>query len=117
MYSIYNLTDPRSGRIYYVGCTTWPEQRLRQHICASDECSANTINLELRQAGLQPVMNILATTDDRSEASELERQWIASYDTLVNKNPGGLPEGRELTLEEMRAELAALELESYARTT
>ena len=95
MYSVYSLTDPRDGRIYYVGCTTNPEQRLRMHSGGNSTCTADRINSKLKEEGLQPVMTILASTEDRQQAGDLERHWIANFSTLVNRKPGGLPERRE----------------------
>jgi hypothetical protein len=94
MYFIYGLGDPRHERIYYVGCTAYPYTRWQAHIKGYADCTADTINKELKEAGLQPVMVMLQTTDDRDTASNLERHWITSFSGLVNKQPGGLPESR-----------------------
>lgn len=80
-YYIYELIDPRTDTPRYVGITTTPNRRLRNHIDDSD-----TLNMEKRawirelmEEGLVPDMKIIEHVRTRKEALEREGYWIRHY--------------------------------------
>jgi hypothetical protein len=84
--AIYVLTDPRDNTVRYVGKSNDPERRLTEHAKSSTPWM-----VELRAAGLSPVMRIV----DRASLQEWERAeqyWIAFYSRhgrLLNTEVGG----------------------------
>ena len=84
--AIYVLTDPRDNTVRYVGKSNDPERRMSEHVASSMPWV-----VELRSAGLAPVMHIV----DRASLEEWERAeqyWIAFYSRhgrLLNTEVGG----------------------------
>jgi len=108
--SIYALSDPRTREVRYVGKTTDPRQRLRQH--SSDSRGRITPTKawlrSLRRDGLTPIMQVLETcTADAWE--ERERHHIARLRAegcrLTNLAEGG---NQPLCSPEVRRANAAL---------
>ena len=85
---VYELIDPRTRRRAYIGCTTNPNLRIRQHLAGACKTTREWV-AELRGARLYPVMRIKRTrTEDR--AFKLERSWIraakARGEEILNRN-------------------------------
>lgn len=92
--SVYVLIDPRNGQVRYVGVTSNPKQRLRDHIRTAKKEKhhrATWIN-SLLSEGLTPVMDIIDETNNE-EWQQCEIAWIAHYRglgyDLVNATDGG----------------------------
>jgi hypothetical protein len=87
-YFIYTLTDPRTGSIFYVGCTTNVKRREAQHNLYKHSPEVEGIKYvtylaNLRQAGCKPVMVVVEQTEDKTR----EEYWIehfSSWCSLVN---------------------------------
>lgn len=80
-YFIYELIDPRTKAIRYVGITVDPKERYQQHYNANqpNETKNDWIS-ELVELGLAPTMNIRETIMEGEEAAyERERYWIRTY--------------------------------------
>lgn len=84
---VYTLSDPRLSldderAIRYVGLTTRPRERFRQHLsesrCGKKHLWKSRWVRELLASGLEPVMTIVATVP-LPEAKERERELIAEY--------------------------------------
>jgi hypothetical protein len=92
---IYDLSDPRTGEVRYVGKSVRPRERLATHI---REARAGSIVhckrwiAGLLAEGLAPVLGIIEETT-RESANEAERYWIGCLltagSTLTNRTPGG----------------------------
>lgn len=76
-YYVYTLTDPRTNRIRYVGMTSQPEQRLRNHVSAykGRQSRAEWVK-ELKAAGIKPTLTVVDTAKNKARAIELEKDWI-----------------------------------------
>lgn len=92
---IYDLSDPRTGYVRYVGKSVRPKERLATHI--REARSGSKIHSRrwiagLLAEGLVPILSILEEVDDAS-ANEAEMFWIASFKLagfdLTNKTFGG----------------------------
>ena len=98
---IYGLKDPRDGELYYIGKSSRPALRLRQHL--EDNINAGKVEWlrDLRVSNLKPELVILETVN-RKQWQAAERRWIAlgrdSGWPLVNIRDGGdgATEKREL---------------------
>lgn len=80
-YEIYALVDPRDNLVYYVGLSVDAENRLNGHLTGSgDSLQARKWFLELRKAGLVPILRILEKIEPSSKAQTLacekELYWI-----------------------------------------
>lgn len=90
--AVYALLDPRDNTVRYVGKTTCPELRLREHIeSAGNQSRRCRWIADLVAHGMEPTMVIL----DRVSAARwehVERRWIAFYSrrgSLYNVEIGG----------------------------
>lgn len=91
---VYELIDPRDGRVFYVGKGTRHDgknaTRLHEHIKETREYAAGRRGrthklLKIKKiidAGLKPVFSIIFNTDIETEISEVERGLIAYYGRL-----------------------------------
>lgn len=93
---IYELIDPETNRVRYIGKTNNPIKRLRDHI---NECKKygfwtpkNKWILSLIDKGLKPIMNVIEETEN-DNINELEIDYIKKYreiyDDLTNDTDGG----------------------------
>lgn len=79
-WTVYGLVDPRNGEIFYVGCTSMPDERLRGHIRDArnkprkNPRKATRINAIVKN-GHQPVMVTLEITNE-TEHDQCEKEWI-----------------------------------------
>lgn len=92
---IYDLSDPRTGHVRYVGKSVSPRDRLATHIREArrgDVLHSRRWIDGLLQQGLRPVLGILEETDT-VKVDECERFWIATLASLgcdlTNRTPGG----------------------------
>jgi hypothetical protein len=67
---IYSLTDPRTGRVRYVGESVRPRERLRAHLSQRASPNVRTWVGELRLMRLAPVLHLLG---DGSESEWIKR--------------------------------------------
>lgn len=80
IFFVYELLDPRTNKVKYVGVTDQPNDRLRQHIQGYKSTHTKLDWLkELENAGVQPIMRIIEQTTTRKEAEEREKHWIQVY--------------------------------------
>ena len=91
---IYALSDPRDGRVRYVGKTNNPKRRFESHIYDMHGANPRKENWikGLLRLDLKPDMSILEECAD-GEWEYRERHWIAEYrkqhDDLTNLTDGG----------------------------
>lgn len=85
---VYELIDPRTRRRAYIGCTTNPELRLRQHLAGECKTTRAWV-LALKVLGVAPVMRIRRSRPEPI-AFKLERSWIRSArkrgESILNRN-------------------------------
>lgn len=91
---IYTLSDPRSGAVRYVGITTQPARRLRDH-CSLKGRKGPLLRAWMRSIlsdGVMPMFSIVDTTN-ADNWRDCERRWIAYFvergHDLVNGRDGG----------------------------
>lgn len=85
---IYVLSDPRDGRVRYVGQSKDPEKRYRGHKKGWDNVPKRLWFRELRGLGMKPELDIIDCASDGTH-NELEAKWIKHYldsghDDLLN---------------------------------
>ena len=77
MYFIYELVDPRTNVVAYVGITNNPNARLQEHIsCTGPNDGKKTWVRELQEEGYEPRMKILEVVDTKKEALAREKYWM-----------------------------------------
>lgn len=81
-YSIYQFDDPRTKEIIYIGVTSNPSLRFRQHL--SKRGMLYSLAQELQAEGFTLSGNVLETTSDFQESRELEKMWIQQKKPLLN---------------------------------
>lgn len=74
---VYELWDPRKNDVFYVGCSTYPINRLSQHITSAggDRPVQKYIN-GLKRLGKYPRMRLISYHDDRGDAEAIEQSAI-----------------------------------------
>lgn len=79
IYHIYSLSDPRDGKVRYIGCTTNIGVRYRRHFRETD----NPRKLEWIQGlvseGLKPLIDVLEVTTDKYKAADLEKFYYQQH--------------------------------------
>lgn len=85
--TIYTLTNPVDGLVFYVGATTRPlKHRLSQHISGAK----NAIIHRLNKAKIKPIIEELEVCEGYLAPMHAERYWIHQMKAwgfkLVNKN-------------------------------
>jgi hypothetical protein len=75
---IYQLIDPRDMLVKYVGKTTNPKGRYKQHINKLDkqQTPKRTWLEDLKSHGFSPIMKIRYKTTDEARAREIEQQEL-----------------------------------------
>lgn len=94
--TIYALTDPRDGRVRYVGKTWHPRRRRNRHcsirVNRTDNLPVSRWANKLNAMGLAPLWTVLEVVPGDCWV-EAERRWIAHYrlliDDLLNLCDGG----------------------------
>lgn len=110
---IYVLTDPRDGRIRYVGKTDNLKRRLRMHLHAAMNAKSRNRRVNwirsLMLSGLTPCMPVLESGD--GDWKEAERRWIRNLKKagldLVNSTDGGEDNGADHLSDESRRKIGA----------
>jgi len=74
---IYGLIDPEVGLIRYIGKSTRPVGRLREHLRERSACHRSKWLQSLAARGLEPEMVILERIEGAWPWQEAERFWIA----------------------------------------
>lgn len=75
---IYTLSDPRDGRVRYVGQSYDPKKRLKTHKEKWDNIPKRLWLKELSSNGLRPVLDVLESVSDGSHRTR-EAFWIKHY--------------------------------------
>lgn len=99
-YTIYQYRDPITQEIYYIGRSTNPESRLKQH-ATQTKSPCHAWLKSLKERGLQPIIEYLETGEDvvrsffekigdrdyavaYSLSGRRERYWIKKQKPLLN---------------------------------
>ena len=110
---IYELSDPRTGEIRYVGKTDNLRRRLACHIADQDKCRKTSWIKGLKALGLNPKIGVLELSDKESWQED-EKFWIAYLKflgfRLTNHDLGGM--GAEKFSNETREKMSAAARES-----
>lgn len=122
-YKVYSLSDPRDGRVRYIGATKNLDNRLNGHIGSSstpDRYSPGRWILDLKQSGLRPILTVLQVIAEGESWEDAERNHIANYRTLfpdlLNRAIGGPgSKGTVYTAEEIARAVAARKLAKTRR--
>lgn len=86
---VYGITSSDSDEIRYVGKTIRsPEVRLRQHQRDAKKLNRTHLHAWINSLTHPPRVVVLATGDAET-LSDLEIEWIAKFDNLVNHTKGG----------------------------
>jgi len=92
VFSIYTLSDPESFCVFYVGCTTHPASRLKQHISESQHPFAYGKKASKKQLAIRSILRSkrtpVLTTVDRAEFPECrmrESLWMTHFRTINPK--------------------------------
>jgi hypothetical protein len=96
-YTIYTLSDPRTGLVRYVGQTNRPPaRRLGQHIQTARKSTVLWVSAWIRgllNDGLLPIIATVETAASEAAADEAEVGWIVRLReqgcTLLNRAAGG----------------------------
>lgn len=79
-YFVYELVDPRTDAVAYIGITDNPNRRFQAHLSDTETNDKKRIWVEqLQSEGLEPRMRILEIVETREEALEREKHWIRHY--------------------------------------
>jgi hypothetical protein len=81
MHFVYELIDPRTSEVRYVGITTCPKARIAQHLSKTDNTNEHKTAWiqELKEQELQAQIRIIETVGSKQEARKQERYWIRYY--------------------------------------
>jgi hypothetical protein len=89
-WSVYVLIDPRDGTVFYVGCSKRPKIRRGNH--KGDPGSAAWPRVsDIRAAGLECIMGIVAQFEAKAAAVQYEYDLIAELPRLVNRTRSARP--------------------------
>ena len=80
---VYRLIDPRTGKPFYVGCTTVPTDRFQDHV-DDPAVAARSRCQELRAHGLHPKLKIVRAFRGKLAAYEFACRLILETHGLVN---------------------------------
>lgn len=80
LHFVYELVDPRTDVVVYVGITNNPNQRFRVHLSdtGTNKNKGEWIE-QLQGEHLEPRMRILEIVETKEEALEREKHWIQWY--------------------------------------
>jgi predicted GIY-YIG superfamily endonuclease len=80
LHFVYELVDPRTNDVAYVGITDNPNRRFQAHLSDTETNDEKRMWIEqLRSENLEPRMRILETVETREEAFQREKYWIRHY--------------------------------------
>lgn len=115
MYQIYALTDPRDGRIFYVGQTSRPLWERHEEHCDINHCLTDIRGMRIEailSAGLEPSISFLDSADDRKTCIGRELwwiQWLASKGEATENTTGAISNNAALAKRKSaRADFEAL---------
>lgn len=114
-YYVYLYSDPRNGRPFYIG--KGKGNRVFSHLADDADHEKNSRIREIRGAGLQPRIEILAFGLDEETAFKVEAAAIdlVGFDSLTNRVVGrGSSRYGRMSVETVKARLAAAPLEHIA---
>lgn len=104
-YSVYYLSDPVTGRVRYVGCSSRPSARFAFHLEARDDSHRSRWIRGLQAQGLQPKFSLQCVLQTEAEMFRIEVALIALLklrgEPLTNMTAGG--DGIVAASEEIRA--------------
>ncbi len=96
---VYGLFDPRTGKLRYVGKSTFGVKRIRRHWAAStlenprNRCRTKNWCLSLLAQGLEPQGQVLEVCSSVAEVADAEVFWIGYFRMigacLLNHDRGG----------------------------
>jgi hypothetical protein len=84
IWHVYQLIDPRTESVFYVGLTTSPKARTRGHRTDSGSSAWATVQ-DIHAAGLKCRLRTIAKYPDKEEARAHEDRLIATLPGLVNE--------------------------------
>lgn len=73
---IYSITNPIDNSIFYVGETSYPEARFKQHMAKGSKLQ-KTMDLILNK-GLKPIFTLLEQCD-YGQHLKCEKKWITKF--------------------------------------
>jgi len=80
MYFIYALIDTRTDAVGYIGITNNLERRLQQHLVSPHRNEQKEAWFtRLRLARIKPGIKVLEQVENKKQAVEREKYWIAEY--------------------------------------
>jgi len=83
LHFVYELIDPRTDAVVYVGITNNPNQRFQAHLNDTETNIKKKKWIEqLQKEHFEPHMRILEIVETREEALEREKHWIRHYTKL-----------------------------------
>jgi len=88
MIYIYKLIDSRNNEVRYIGKTTNPKRRYKQHLYDKRKSHKSSWVQSLRVLNLKPIFEIIEECDENNWI-EREKYWISQYDNLTNLKEGG----------------------------
>lgn len=94
-FTVYSLSDPRTGKVRYVGCTVNLNNRYRAHCRPRYHSKLHCMWIaSLLTDGLKPTLSILAVCGCREVARATEHFWtrhmIERGEDLTNHGPRGI---------------------------
>lgn len=104
MIYIYRLIDSRNNEVRYIGKTTNPKRRYKQHLYDKRKSHKSSWIQSLRKLGLKPIFEIIETCDENNWV-EREKYWINQYENLTNLKEGGGSDYVRTTSESTREKL------------
>ena len=113
---IYVLVDPRDGDIRYVGASTDPHKRYRQHVKDLRRSDYRTAWIKkLLRLGLQPILRMIQEVPS-DVCDEAERYWIKTLRDLGCRITNGTAGGTGLVAPsaEVRARMSTAQKALYA---
>lgn len=90
MYELYALLDPNNNKIRYIGYTSNPKNRLKEHIISSIGKSRNNISHKsnwiksLKRQDKEPIYKTLIVTNSLEEIKIIEIDYIKYFKNIYN---------------------------------
>lgn len=78
-FSVYTLSDPRTGDVRYIGISCDVEQRYKAHLSDTQNASKREWISELKISQLAPTLSIIETGLNVDSARVRELAWIRYY--------------------------------------
>lgn len=110
---VYELVDPRSGTVFYLGYTATPNSRLSGHVNSPTSAAYPTIKA-IEWAGQKVIMNIIGEFATQAEALDYEEYLISKTPGLVNRT-GPYQLGKPPLKPCRRPELAPVGMDDFSQ--